>query len=305
MGFQPGTRLGPYEIVAPLGAGGMGEVYRARDTRLSRTVAVKVMSGGLAARPELRERFEREALAISSLNHPHICTLFDVGEHDGVAYFVMEFLEGETLAARLARGALPLDQVLRYAIEIAGALDAAHRQGVVHRDLKPGNILLTKAGAKLLDFGLAKLQGPVSPLAGSDVSTLATEQSPLTREGTILGTLHYMAPEQLHGQEADARSDLFAFGVMVYEMATGRKAFDGATAASVIAAILEREPPELSTVQPLTPPALERIVRRCLLKDPEERWQTARDLLAELKWVHTEAADRRSGTTPLSRQRSK
>src|SRR2546425_878660 len=298
MGLSPGSRLGPYETVAPVGAGGMGEVYRATDTRLHRTVAIKIISADLSGHSELRQRFEREARAISSLSHPHICPLFDVGQEGGLEYLVLEYLEGETLAASLTKRPLPIDQVLRYAIEIASALDAAHRHGIVHRDLKPGNVILTKTGAKLLDFGLAKLQAYVAPLAGPAVSALPTEKPPLTGRHTILGTFHYMAPELLEGKEADARSDLFAFGATVYEMATGRKAFDGATQASVIAAILEREPEPMSRQQPLTPPALERLVGRCLMKDPDERWQTARDLLAELQWVsHDSSAS--ALTTPV------
>ena len=238
MPILPGKRLGPYEILSAIGAGGMGEVYRARDTRLDRIVAIKVLPAHLADRAELRERFEREAKAISSLNHPHICTLHDVGHQDGIDYLVMEYVEGETLAARLAKGPLPLDQVLQYAIEIADALDKAHRKGVTHRDLKPGNIMLTKSGAKLLDFGLAKLREDAAP--ATPLSQLPTGKDPITAQGTILGTLQYMAPEQLEGKEADARTDIFAFGVVVYEMATGKKAFEGKSQASLIAAILDR-----------------------------------------------------------------
>src|SRR3989442_5858560 len=225
MTISAGSRLGPYEVLAPIGAGGMGEVYRARDTRLDRTVAIKVLPQHLSASSEVRQRFEREAKTISSLSHPHICALYDVGNQDGVEYLVMEFLEGETLADRLSRGPLPSEQILRYGIETADALDKAHRQGIVHRDLKPGNVMLTKAGVKLLDFGLAKLrEAEAEPLA-SRLSALATQGTPLTAEGTILGTLQYMAPEQLEGKEADARTDIFAFGAVLYEMATGRRAF--------------------------------------------------------------------------------
>src|SRR5438034_6388959 len=295
MRLPSGSRLGPYEIVAPLGAGGMGEVYRAKDTRLDRTVAIKIISTMIGDRPETRQRFEREARTISSLSHPHICPLFDVGQQDGVEYLVMEFLEGETLAARVAKGALPIDQVLRYAIEIASALDAAHRQGIVHRDLKPGNVMLTKAGAKLLDFGLAKALGPPTVAGGvrlrPDQTMEPTVAAPITSEGTIVGTFNYMAPEQLEGRDVDARADLFAFGALVYEMATGRRAFDGATQATVIAAIIDREPPPMTTLRPLAPTALEHIVRRALAKDPDERWQTARDLLAGLQWIGTGSAD--------------
>jgi serine/threonine protein kinase/Tol biopolymer transport system component len=283
MPLQPGLRLGPYEIVAPLGAGGMGEVYKARDTRLDRTVAIKILPETLAADPQFRERFDREARAISQLTHPHICTLYDVGEHAGTAYLVMEYLEGETLEHRLQKGALSLDQALKTAIEVASALDKAHRAGIVHRDLKPGNIMLTKSGAKLLDFGLAKSGAGV--VAGAGLSMLPTTPPNLTAHGTILGTFQYMAPEQLEGQEADARTDLFAFGAVLYEMLTGRKAFEGKSQASVIAAILEREPPAVSSAQPLAPSTLDRLVKKCVAKDPDDRWQTARDLLDELKWM--------------------
>jgi Tol biopolymer transport system component/tRNA A-37 threonylcarbamoyl transferase component Bud32 len=283
-----GSRLGPYEILAPVGAGGMGEVYKARDTRLERTVAIKVLPEHLSKNTEVKQRFEREAKAISALSHPHICGLFDVGEQDGTAYLVMEFLEGETLADRLGRGRIPSDQVLKNAIEIAGALDKAHRQGIVHRDLKPGNIMLTKSGVKLLDFGLAKLRVSADRELSKSLSTLATEMSagaPLTERGTILGTFQYMAPEQLEGREADARSDIFAFGAVLYEMATGQKAFSGKSQASLIASILERDPPAISSVEPLAPPALDRVVKSCLAKDPDDRWQTAHDLEGELKWI--------------------
>src|ERR1700682_4865969 len=284
MSVKAGTRLGPYEILTAIGAGGMGEVYRARDTRLDRIVAIKVLPTHLADRSELRERFEREARTIASLNHPHICPLFDIGQQDGIDYLVMEYLEGETLAQRLLKGPLPLEQVLQYAIEIADALDKAHRKGVTHRDLKPGNIMLTKTGTKLLDFGLAKLKQEVAP-ANVQLSQLPTANDPLTAQGTILGTLQYMAPEQLEGKEVDARTDIFAFGVVVYEMATGKKAFEGKSQASLIAKILETDPPPISSLQPMTPPALDRVVKRCLAKEPDERWQSASDLTHELKWV--------------------
>ena len=285
MALTAGTRLGPYEITALIGAGGMGEVYRATDTRLDRTVAIKVLPEHLADDPQRRERFEREARAVSSLNHPHICTLHDVGEQDGIHYLVMEYVEGETLQQRLEKGRLPLDQALEYAIQIADALDKAHRQGVVHRDLKPGNIMLTKSGTKLLDFGLAKLKGDavgVSPL-----SQMPTQDAsvPLTAEGTILGTLQYMAPEQLEGKEADARTDIFAFGAVVYEMVTGKKAFEGASPASLIAAIMEHDPAPVSRVQLMTPPALDHVVRTCLAKDADDRWQTAHDLMVQFSWI--------------------
>jgi len=285
MSLAAGSRLGPYEIVSPLGAGGMGEVYRARDTRLDRTVAIKVLPQHLSSSSEVRQRFEREAKTISALSHPHICALYDVGNQDGVEYLVMELLEGETLAGRLSKGPLPLEQTLRYGVEIADALDKAHRQGIVHRDLKPGNVMLTKSGVKLLDFGLAKVFAPAgSPSALTALPTVAGS-TPLTQEGTILGTFQYMAPEQLEGREADGRSDVFAFGAVLYEMATGRKAFEGKSQASLIAAIMTSEPPSLSTIEPMSPPALDRVVRTCLAKDPDERWQSAHDIASELKWI--------------------
>jgi serine/threonine-protein kinase len=262
----------------------MGEVYRARDTRLDRIVAIKVLPTHLADRSELRERFEREARTIASLNHPHICTLFDIGQQDGIDYLVMEYLEGETLAQRLLKGPLPLEQVLQFAIEIADALDKAHRKGITHRDLKPGNIMITKSGTKLLDFGLAKLKQEATP-ANVPLSELPTANDPLTAEGSIVGTMQYMAPEQLEGKEVDARTDIFAFGAVVYEMATGKRAFEGKTQASLIAKILETDPVPMAALQPMTPPALDRVVKRCLAKDPENRWQTARDLEVELKWI--------------------
>lgn len=280
MGLVPGSRLGPYEIVSLLGAGGMGEVYRGRDTRLDRTVAIKVLAAHVSGDPDLRQRFEREARAISSLNHPHICTLHDVGSHDGVDFLVMEFLDGQTLADRLSRGPLEIDSALRCGVEIAEALDRAHRQGIVHRDLKPSNIMLTKGGVKLLDFGLAKLK----PQSGAFLDGV-TQTTPVTNRGTILGTLPYMAPEQLEGKDADARTDIFAFGAVLHEIATGKRAFEGTSHASLISAIMSSEPPALITLQPLAPPALERVVKKCLNKDPDHRWQTARDLADELRWI--------------------
>ncbi len=282
MTLAAGTRLGPYEISGAIGAGGMGEVYRAKDTRLDRIVAIKILSDHLSDRAGLRERFDREARTVANLNHPHICTLHDVGQQDGTDFLVMEYLEGDTLAERLKKGPLPLDQVLQYAIEIADALDKAHRKGVTHRDLKPGNIMLTKSGTKLLDFGLAKLKAspPQSPL-----SQLPTANASITAQGTILGTLQYMAPEQLEGKEADPRTDIFAFGVVVYEMATGKKAFEGKSQASLIAKILETDPPPISSLQPMTPPQLDRVVKKCLAKEPEKRWQAASDLTDALKWI--------------------
>ncbi len=290
MAIPPGRRLGPYEILSAIGAGGMGEVYKARDTRLDRIVAIKVLPAHLADRAELRERFDREAKTIASLNHPHICTLYDTGHQDDIDFLVMEYLEGETLAQRLVKSAFPIQQVLQYAIEISDALDKAHRKGITHRDLKPGNIMLTKSGTKLLDFGLAKLTQETAP--ATPLSQLLTMAESVTSQGTILGTLQYMAPEQVEGKtdQIDARTDIFAFGALVYEMATGRKTFEGASQASLIAKILETDPPPMSSLQPLTPAALERVVKTCLAKDPDDRWQTARDLSRELKWA-SESSD--------------
>ena len=284
MTLSPGQRLGPYEILAAAGAGGMGEVYKARDTRLDRVVAVKVLPSHFAVSPEMRQRFDREARAVSSLNHPHICALYDIGEQDGTDFLVMEYVEGETLESRLMRGALPAELTLRTATEIASALDAAHRKGIIHRDLKPGNIMLTKSGAKLLDFGLAKPTASLGP-ALSSLSVPPTETRALTAEGSIVGTFHYLSPEQLEEKEVDARTDLFALGLVIYEMVTARKAFEGKSRASVIAAILSSQPKPISEIQSMTPPALDRIVRRCLAKDPDDRWQSARDLMLELKWI--------------------
>jgi Tol biopolymer transport system component len=287
MPLFPGTHLGPYEIVAPLGAGGMGEVYRARDTRLERSVAIKILPAQFSSDPVRKQRFEREAKTISSLNHPHICTLHDVGSQDGVDYLVMECVEGETLAKRLEKGPLPLEQVLKYGAQIADALDKAHRGGVVHRDLKPGNIMLTSTGAKLLDFGLAK---PTTPMATSLTLSAATSNSPATEQGTIVGTFQYMSPEQVEGKELDGRSDIFSLGAVIYEMLTGMRAFDGKSQLSVASAILEKEPTPISTVKPLTPPALDHAVKKCLAKLPDERWQSASDLASELKWVMGEGS---------------
>jgi eukaryotic-like serine/threonine-protein kinase len=277
MPLAANTRLGPYEIVAPLGAGGMGEVFRARDTRLDRTVAIKICTG------HFTERFEREARAISSLNHPHICALYDIGREGIVEFLVMEFIEGESLEARLRKGPLPIEEALQIAIQIASALNAAHRSGMVHRDLKPGNVMLTRSGAKLLDFGLAKMNDP-GGLSATDVTQLAPHR-PITVEGTILGTLQYMSPEQLEGKEADARSDIFSFGAMLYEMITGRKGFSGSSQASLIAAVMTTAPPPVSTLQPMASPLLDRLVRKCLAKSPDDRWQNAGDLLSELEWI--------------------
>jgi serine/threonine protein kinase len=284
--LAPGTRLGPYEVTAQIGAGGMGEVYKARDTRLDRIVAIKILPESFASDRLFRERFDREARAISRLEHPHICTLHDVGEHEGTAFLVMQFLEGETLEQRLARGHLPLEQALQHAIQIADALDKAHRAGIVHRDLKPANIMLTRNGATLLDFGLAKTEAVVRIAEG--LSMLPTTPPKMTAQGTILGTFQYMAPEQIEGQEADARTDIFAFGVVLHEMVTGKKAFEGQTSASLFGAILRDQPPPLSVLQPLAPSALDRTLRRCLAKEPDARWQTAKDLLEELRWIAAE-----------------
>ena len=273
MTLSAGTRLGPYEVVAPLGAGGMGEVWRGRDTRLDRSVAIKVLPAEFSENAQFKLRFEREAKTISQLNHPNICTLYDVGD----GYLVMELLEGESLAERLAKGPLPLEQVVRYGVQIADGLDKAHRAGIIHRDLKPGNIMITKAGAKLLDFGLAK------GVTNLDVET--TQLKPLTEEGTIVGTFQYMAPEQIEGGSVDARTDIFALGAVLYEMATGHRAFEGKSKAGLIANILTGQPEPISSVQPLTPPAFDRIVRTCLAKEPDQRWQSAQDIATELRWI--------------------
>jgi Tol biopolymer transport system component len=274
--------LGPYEIGAPLGAGGMGEVYRARDTRLDRTVAVKILPQQMSDDPSRKQRFEREAKTISSLNHPHICVLHDVGHQDGIDYLVMECLEGETLSKRLEKGPLPLEQVLRYGAQLADALDKAHRNGVIHRDLKPGNIILTCNGAKLLDFGLAK---PSAGLLSEMTLTAKIPASPVTQEGTIIGTFQYMSPEQVEGKELDARSDIFSLGAIFYEMLSGRRAFEGKSQLSVASAILEREPTSINSIKQIIPPALEHVVRKCLAKSVEERWQSAGDLASELRWI--------------------
>ncbi len=283
--LPPGTRLGPYEIDDLIGAGGMGEVYKARDTRLDRAVAIKVLPSAVTADPKRRARFQREAKTIASLNHPHICTLHDVGDHDGSMFLVMELLEGESLAARLRRGALPLGQALGVGIDVAEALAAAHRAGVVHRDLKPGNVMLTKTGAKLLDFGLAKLRA--SGLVSGLLSRVTTNEESATAEGTILGTLPYMAPEQLDGREADARSDIWAMGCVLFELVAGRAPFEGGSSASLISAIMTTEPPPLALRVPQTPPGLEHVVRSCIAKDPDARWQSAADVGQQLGWVRT------------------
>jgi len=310
MALTSGTKLGPYEIVAPLGAGGMGEVYRARDTRLDREVAIKVLPSHLSQSPDLRARFEREAKAISGLHHPNICVLYDVGPQDGLDFLVMEYLEGETLAARLARKPMMPDETLRIGIEVADALDKAHRSGIVHRDLKPGNVMLTKSGAKLMDFGLAKLQafaaGPQSGTpAFSAVATLPSMASPITVAGTVVGTVQYMSPEQIQGKEADARSDIFAFGAMLYEMLTGKRAFEGKSQLSVASAVLERDPDPISAVQPLTPPALEHLVRTCLAKDPDQRFQSAHDLKLQLQWITAGGSQAGAPAVVVSQRKSR
>src|SRR3984885_15162625 len=293
MALTSGTKLGPYEIQSLLGAGGMGEVYRARDTRLGRDVAIKVLPAHLSADPDLRQRMEREAKAISSLNHPHICTLHDIGSQDGVDFLVMEHLEGETLADRLQRGVLPLDEALKIGIQIAQALDKAHVRGIVHRDLKPANIMLTKNGPKLMDFGLAKpspgmSSGAVaSPLTPSTptmtVAALTASASPLTQKGTVVGTFQYMAPEVLQGAEADARSDIFSFGCVLYEMLTGRRAFEGKSQFSVLGAILDKEPERISTILPNSHPRLDESVGLCLAKTPDQRYGCMHDVQIQLE----------------------
>jgi Tol biopolymer transport system component len=294
MALTSGTKLGPYEIQSPLGAGGMGEVYRGRDPRLERTVAIKVLPTHLNANPELRARFEREAKAISGLQHPNICVLYDVGSQGDIDFLVMEYLEGETLYTRLVRKPLTLDETLKIATEVADALVKAHRSGIIHRDLKPGNVMLTKGGAKLMDFGLAKplglATGPQSNSAhvssmATMAATMADLASPVTVAGTLIGTVQYMSPEQIQGKEADARSDIFAFGAMLYEMLSGKRAFQGKSQLSLASAILERDPDPIVTLQPLTPPALEQVVRTCLAKDPEDRFQSAHDLKLQLQWI--------------------
>jgi serine/threonine protein kinase len=312
MALTSGTRFGPYEIVSPLGAGGMGEVYRAKDTRLDRTVAIKVLPTHLSSDPELKQRMEREAKAISALQHSNICTLYDIGTQDGTDFLVMEYLEGQTLAERLKKGPLPLDQVLKIGVEIALALEKAHQRGIIHRDLKPANIMLTKAGAKLMDFGLAKPKVSIGSQAVSsftpstptmNLASLTSAASPLTQKGSIVGTFQYMAPELLQGAEADGRSDLFSFGCVLYEMITGRHAFEGKSQLSVFSAILEKDPEPISATQPLAPPMLDRVVSACLAKDPAERFQSAHDVAMDLRWIESlrsAPADLESSAAPAS-----
>src|SRR3989442_8988173 len=303
MALPANTRLGPYEIIAPAGAGGMGEVYRARDPRLDRTVAIKILPSYLSERPESKQRFEREARAISSLQHPNICTLYDIGSQDGTDYLVMEYLEGETLAERLVKGPLPAEQVLSYGVQVAEGLEKAHRSGVVPRDLKPGNIMLTKSGAKLMDFGLGKTTLAAPPASGLTATLTSPHPSqPLAAEGMIVGTFQYMSPEQVEGREADARSDIFAWGAVLYEMATGKRAFSGKSQASIVASILASEPKPISVVQPMSPPALDRVVKGCLAKDPDERWQTAHDVKLQLEWI-AEGGSQAGIPAPLAARR--
>jgi len=302
MPLSSGTRLGPYQIVSPVGAGGMGEVYRAVDTRLDRAVAIKILPAHLSEKPEALERFQREARAISQLSHANICQLYDLGEQNGIHFIVMEFLEGETLGTRLAKGRMPLEQVLRYGAEIAEGLDQAHRSGVVHRDLKPGNIMLTRTGAKLLDFGLAKTAAPVMPQSSGLSATLTSPNlsQPLTAEGTVIGTYQYMSPEQIEGREADRRSDIFSFGAVLYEMATGKRAFEGKSQVTVASAILEKDPEPISTHQPLAPAALQNVVQGALMKEPDSRWQSAADIARQLRWISSSPSSA-GGAVPMHR----
>jgi Tol biopolymer transport system component len=314
MPLTSGTKLGPYEIQSPLGAGGMGEVYRAKDTRLDRVVAIKVLASHLSSSPELKQRMEREARAISSLNHPHICHLYDIGSQDGTDYLVMEFLEGETLGERLRKGALPLNEIYKIGMAVAEALAFAHRSGIVHRDLKPGNIMLTPGGAKLMDFGLAKPVGAQGAASGSGsappsftaAATLSgpSPLTPLTAAGSIIGTIQYMAPEQIEGKEADARSDIFALGAVLYEMVTGKRPFSGKSQISLASSILESDPQPVSALKPSTPPAFEHVVTTCLQKNPEERFQTAHDVKLELQWIAAERSPSLvAGAPPVASRR--
>ena len=296
MALAAGTKLGPYEIQSPLGAGGMGEVYRAKDTRLDRTVAIKILASQFSQDSDAKQRFDREARVISSLSHPNICQLYDVGSQDGISYIVMECLQGETLGDRLEKGPLSLEQILRYGIEICEGLGTAHRNGVIHRDLKPGNIMLTKTGAKLMDFGLSKPVSITSSPSGlTATSSTPAKSHPLTMQGTVVGTLQYISPEQIEGKEADARSDIFSLGCVLYEMATGKRPFEGKSTASIMAAVLERDPIAISTVTPALPATLDRVVMACLAKDPDERLQTVQDVKLQLKWL---AEGQTSGSHP-------
>src|SRR5215472_368941 len=297
MELAPRTRLGPYEIIEAIGAGGMGEVYRARDTRLDRCIAIKILPAHFSCDAEQKSRFEREARTLSSVSHPHICHLYDVGSQSGVNFLVMELLEGETLAARLQKGPLSLNEVLKIGTEITDALAKAHRLGMVHRDLKPSNIMLTKSGSKLMDFGLAKPAGigataiaGAIPFSGETAVTLQSPSSPITGVGAVVGTIQYMSPEQIEGKEVDARSDIFALGAVLYEMTTGRRAFEGKSQLSIASAILQKEPPPVSTIQPTSPPALDYVIRTCLAKDPDERFQTAHDVKLQLSWMMQSSA---------------
>lgn len=296
MALKAGTKLGAYEIQSSLGAGGMGEVYRARDTRLDRTVAIKIVPTHLSDNPEFKQRFEREARTISSLNHPYICHLYDIGSCDDTDFLVMEFLDGETLADRLQKGAIPLPELLKTGMQIAEALETAHRAAIVHRDLKPGNIMLTKSGAKLMDFGLAKAmlsaaeQGSAPLLSAARTMTGASPVSPLTTAGSVVGTIQYMSPEQIEGKDADARSDIFAFGAVLYEMATGKRAFAGKNQISMASAILEKEPEAISKVRPLYPATLDYLVSTCLSKDRDDRVQSAHDVQLQLKGISLASA---------------
>ena len=306
MALASGIKLGPYEIQSRLGAGGMGEVYRARDTRLDRTVAIKILASHLSSSLELKQHMEREARAISSLNHPNICQLYDIGSQDGADFLVMELLEGHTLADRLRGGALPLPEVYKIGIAVAEALAFAHGHGILHRDLKPGNIMLTQATAKLMDFGLAKPLAPQSSGTGSAsvppsftaAATLSgpSPLSPLTTAGTIIGTIQYMAPEQIEGKEADVRSDIFAFGAVLYEMATGKRPFQGKSQISLASAILEHDPAPISSVKPLTPPAFQHVVATCLQKNPDDRFQTAHDIKLQLQWIASDKSSPAAAT---------
>jgi serine/threonine protein kinase len=309
LGLGAGTQLGAYRIETLIGAGGMGEVYRARDTRLDRIVAIKILPPHLHPSPELQARFEREARLVSQLAHPNICTLLDVGREGAIDFLVMEYVEGDSLAARLQHGRVPLNHALLIGIDIAAALAHAHRRGIVHRDLKPSNVMLTKTGSKLLDFGIAKAHAGLSTLAADSLLPTHTppygahDAPPLTATGAILGTLQYMAPEQVEGQVADARADIFALGAVIYEIVTGRKAFQGQTQASIIGSILRDDPPPVSSIQKLSPPALDFVVNKCLAKDPDDRWQSAHDVMSQLEWIARGNASRTGGVCGVGQRR--